>query len=117
MATSLLRKPRPEGGYPHIDWHSQTAGRSLMACDDEKAVSWVKSYVAELGNDIGAWLPYEGPNAHALQCMVPHPTGSFSAEEILNQMMKTNEFQGNFTILYSKKAERAGHISWSFCGF
>jgi len=110
MATSLLRKPRREGGYPHIDWHSQTAGRSLMACDDEKAVSWVKSYMAELGNDIGAWLPYEGPNAHALQCMVPHPTGSFSAEEILNQMMKTNEFQGNFTILYSKKTERAGHF-------
>ena len=26
MATSL-RKSRPVGGYPHIDWHSKTAGR------------------------------------------------------------------------------------------
>ena len=87
MATSL-RKSRPVGGYPHIDWHSKTAGRSLMACDDEHAVTWVKTFVANLNNGVGAWLAHEGPNMHALQCMVPHPTGKFNADEILEQIKK-----------------------------
>jgi len=108
MATSLLREPRPVNGYPHIDWHSQTACRSLMACDDERSVTWIKSYAAKLDNGTGAWLSHEGPNMQALQCMVPHPTGKFSPEEILQQIKKTHEFNGNFTILYSKRTEKAG---------
>ena len=67
-----------------------------MACDDERAVTWVKKFVTKLDNGIGAWLSHEGPNLHALQCMVPHPTGQFSANEILEQVKKTHEFQGNY---------------------
>ena len=64
--------------------------------------------MAGLDNGFGAWLSHEGPNLHALQCLVPHPTGQFDAEEILEQVKRTHDFEGNVTVLYSKRTEKAG---------
>jgi len=110
MITSIFEENFKPSEIPHFDWSSKSRGRSLIACDDENAVEWVKKFVANYANGFGAWRSGEGPNRRPFQVMVPYPTGDRTADEIIGMAVRANYLEGAFMILYAKKIPKIGHF-------
>ena len=110
IITTIFEGNLAPNEIPHFDWSSKPRGRSLIACDDEIAVTWLKKFVANYADGFGAWRSGEGPNRRPLQVMVPYPTGDRAADEIISMVIKANYLEGEFIVLYSKKIPKIGHF-------
>ena len=95
IISAMFEKELEAPEIPHFDWASRPRGRSLIACDDENAVKWLKNFVSNFAEGYGAWLSDEGPNRRPFQVMVPYPTGDRTAEEIIGMASKANYLEGD----------------------
>lgn len=93
---------------PSIDWVSWKNDKSMIACADQAAVAWVKEAVTCLDDQLGAWLPNEGPNERKkFVIKIPFPTARRPANEVVDRIVVGNELEGLMTVVKEIRTERA----------
>ena len=89
---------------PRIDWASWKE-RSMIGCQDEFTVSWIKGMVHRLMPNFRAWEVSELQFEAKYTTTVLMPTGSRPAEKIMERVIEGNGLQGEFAILNVKRKE------------
>ena len=83
---------------PKIDWTSWKE-RSMVGCEDEYTVSWLKGIVPKLMLGCTAWEKDETPFETKLVTTIAMPTGGRPAEDIMKRVVVGNDLKGEFGIL------------------
>lgn len=88
------------GFLPKISFITRaSSGKTIIACDDQRTVDFVKEWIKAYASGYGAWGQNEGPNLKAYVVIVPHPTARRPVGKILDIIKRNNELKGAMVLL------------------
>ena len=89
---------------PRIDWTSWKE-KSMVGCEDQYTVCWLKGIVPKLMLGCTAWKKDETPFERKYVTMVPMPMGRRPAEDIMKRVVEANDLKGDFGIMGVSRKE------------